>query len=162
MARIIFTKPSTEAFWMRYLHFEQFTGWLLGWSKFSLPAIMPVLLRVAVSPDFSLGKCFPIVPCAPKNHISSQWKAWELICFAYVPSYLIVRYMQLNLNMGFKCLNLWTQSQLHSALFSNVNRSWCVTHSGIRLDRSYGKPLVSIGHSNSHLPLACRFFSLLL
>lgn len=50
-----------------HLHFEPFTGWLLGWSKFSLPAIMLVLLRVAMSLDFSLGKCFHTCPVPLKT-----------------------------------------------------------------------------------------------
>ena len=49
VARIIFGKPSAEAFWMPNLHFAQFSGWLFGWTELTLPAIMLLLVSIAGS-----------------------------------------------------------------------------------------------------------------
>lgn len=101
VARIIFYKPSTEAFWMLYLHFVQFSGSLFVWTEFTLPATMPLLLSVAVfwrSANPQLWRVLSYVQYNAKNHIFSQMeKLGTLFFFLFIPIHLIVGYMQLNL-----------------------------------------------------------------
>ena len=107
VAGIIFNKPSAEAFWMPYLHFVQFSGWLFGWTELTVPAIMPLLVSAAVSwsaylqAQAFLWKSVFIYACDSKNHVSSQTGNLGTHFITLMPTHLVVRYAQLNLTLGF-------------------------------------------------------------
>lgn len=129
VARIIFSKPSAEAFWMPNLHFAQFSGWLFGWTELTLPAIMLLLVSIAGSRS---------------AHLQAQAFVWKnvFICALWVQKscFFLTHLFCIHANppcdqiwvakpdgLGFIWSNLWAQSQLRLTLLQHQQRHLCYT-----------------------------------